>query len=66
MENDVITMELHQKTKRLTELREGISEIYDEIRGKCSPLRVACILSHYKSDISIRLDDGAHKSLTLP
>ena len=28
----------------MTELREEINEIYDEIREKCSPLRFACIL----------------------
>ena len=43
-EENVVKEELRQKTRRLTELREEINEIYDEIRGKCPPLRFACIL----------------------
>ena len=43
-EENVVTEELRQKTKRLTELREEIKEIYNEIREKCPPLRFACIL----------------------
>ena len=43
-EENVVTEELRQKGKRLTELREEINEIYNEIREKCPPLRFACIL----------------------
>ncbi|KAL9952276.1 hypothetical protein ACROYT_G039506 [Oculina patagonica] len=43
-EENVIAEELRQKAKRMTELREEINEIYDEIREKCLPLRFACIL----------------------
>ena len=43
-EENVVTEELLQKTKRLTELREEINEVYNEIREKCPPLLFACIL----------------------
>lgn len=43
-EENVVTEELRQKAKRMTELREEINGIYDEIREKCSLLRFACIL----------------------
>ena len=43
-EENVVTEELSQKGKRLTELREEINQIYNEIREKCPALRFACIL----------------------
>ena len=56
-EENVVTAELRQKTKRLTELREEINEVYNEIREKCPPLRFACIicvLSSHRNPYIIR------------
>ena len=43
-ERNVITEELCQKTKQVAELRKEISDAYQEIEEKCSPLRFICIL----------------------
>ena len=43
-EENVVTEELRQKARRLTEHREEINEIYNKIPEKCPPLRFACIL----------------------
>ena len=43
-ERNVIAEELRQKTKQIAELRKEISDVYQEIEEKCSPLRFICIL----------------------
>ena len=43
-ERNVIAEELRQRTKQVAELRKEISDAYQEIEEKCSPLRFICIL----------------------
>ncbi|KAL9986971.1 hypothetical protein ACROYT_G001201 [Oculina patagonica] len=56
-ERNVIAEELRQKTKQTAELKKEISDVYQEIKEECSPLRFICIL---KTIVTLRNEQYQH------